>query len=408
MTNKTHCPRGTSKRWACCLLVLSCALTGIGKVQSKSLPVQDSATCRITNAVTGKALSLARVSSSDGWHAWTNEEGMCRLPTGETVQLSCAGYERRMLKAGEIAQEVALTPLHESTAITEEATAEILHKVASQMQAELKQNRKLTSEYFIRQDNELNGSSHLIEGVFSARSAVCLAKTKMQSGIHYCGEQGCQPLKYSNLHYTLSLGPVARWGDLWNNLCLPLMTKSPKSKHFRYETDYHTECHLMTSADGSQRLYRIRLIHNPRTPALRFLYGTLWVDAQSAQPVCFDGETEGLEMRLHSHTGWRNSPMTARVHINYTNRNGHTEVESMLTWCTCEDVTCTTSVMQAQGRVSPERMFPNDRTNMLSRHVYTKESDSASIALPMLRTERQMALVQKGGKNCAAKTFTRF
>ena len=28
------------------------------------------------------------------------------------------------------------------------------------------------------------------------------------------------------------------------------MTKSPKSKHFRYETDYHTECHLMTSADG--------------------------------------------------------------------------------------------------------------------------------------------------------------
>ena len=196
---------------------------------------------------------------------------MCRLPTGETMQLSCAGYERRMLKAGEIAQEVALTPLHESTAITEEATAEILHKVASQMQAELKQNRKLTSEYFIRQDNELNGSSHLIEGVFSARSAVCLAKTKMQSGIHYCGEQGCQPLKYSNLHYTLSLGPVARWGDLWNNLCLPLMTKSPKSKHFRYETDYHTECHLMTSADGSQRLYRIRLIHNPRTPALRFL-----------------------------------------------------------------------------------------------------------------------------------------
>lgn len=79
----------------------------------------------------------------------------------------------------------------------------------------------MTSEYFIRQDNELNGSNHLIEGVFSARSAVCLAKTKMQSGIHYCGEQGCQPLKYSNLHYTLSLGPVARWGNLWNNLCLP-------------------------------------------------------------------------------------------------------------------------------------------------------------------------------------------
>ena len=45
---------------------------------------------------------------------------------------------------------------------------------------------------------------------------------------------------------------------------------------------------------------------------------------------------------------------------------------------------------------------------MLSRHVYTKESDSASIALPMLRTERQKALVQKGGKNCEAKTFTRF
>ena len=64
--------------------------------------------------------------------------------------------------------------------------------------------------------------------------------------------------------------------------------------------------------------------------------------------------------------------------------------------------------MQAQGRVSPERMFPNDRTNMLSRHVYTNESDSASIAMPMLRTERQKALVQKGGKNCAAKTFTRF
>ena len=31
---------------ACCLLVLSCALTGIGKVQSKTLPVQDSVTCR--------------------------------------------------------------------------------------------------------------------------------------------------------------------------------------------------------------------------------------------------------------------------------------------------------------------------------------------------------------------------
>ena len=68
---------------------------------------------------------------------------MCRLPTDETVQLSCAGYERRMLKAGEIAQEVALTPLHESTAITEEATAEILHKVASQMQAELKQKQEV-------------------------------------------------------------------------------------------------------------------------------------------------------------------------------------------------------------------------------------------------------------------------
>lgn len=68
---------------------------------------------------------------------------MCRLPTDETMQLSCTSYERRMLKAGEIAQEVALTPLHESTAITEEATAEILHKVASQMQAELKQKQEV-------------------------------------------------------------------------------------------------------------------------------------------------------------------------------------------------------------------------------------------------------------------------
>lgn len=408
MTHNTHDPRGTGNRHTCCLLALLCTLTGTGKALDKSVPAQDSATCLVIDAATGKTLPLAKASSSDGWRAWANEDGMCQIPTDESVQIACAGYEGHTIKASKATPKVALTPLHESAAISEEATAEILHKVACQMQAEMKQYKKWTSDYFIRQDNELNGSGHLIEGMLSARSAVCLAKAKMLWGIHYCGERDCQPLKYSNLHYTLSLGPVARWGDLWNNLCLPLMTKSPRSKRFRYETDYHLECHLMTSADGSQRLYRIRMTHNPRTPALRFLHGTLWVDARSAQPVCFDGEAVGLEMRLHSHTGWRNSPMTARVHINYTSQNGHTEVESMLTWCAYEDVTCTTSIMQAQGKVSPERTFPNDRANMLSRHVYAKEPDSASIALPMPRTERQEALVLRGGKDCAAKTFTRF
>ncbi len=407
----SHHPMDLGKRWAYCLLALSWAITGAGEAWGKSLPTQPQATCHITDAATGKALSLVRVSSSsDDWCVWTNEEGVCPLPTqpGGAVLLSCAGYERRTLKAGETAQEVALAPLHEGTAITEEAAAEILHQVAMQMQADLKRHKKVTSEYFIRQDNEVSGSGHLIEGVLSARSAVCLARTKMLSGSHYCGERDCQPLKYSNLHYTLSLGPVARWGDLWNNLCLPLMTRSPRSKHFRYETDYHLECRVMTSSDGSQRLYRITMSHNPRTPALRFVYGTLWVDASTCQPLCFDGEAEGLEMRLHSHTGWRNSPMTARVHIDYACRNGHTEVESMLTQCVCEDVTCTTAIMQAQDKVAPGRVFPNDRANMLNRHVYAREADSGSIPLPMPRTARQEELALRGMKDCAAKTFTRF
>lgn len=230
----------------------------------------------------------------------------------------------------------------------------------------------------------------------------------MLAGSHYCGERGCQPLKYSNLHYTLSLGPVARWGDLWNNLCLPLMTRSARSKHFRYEADYHLEGRLMASADGRQYLYRITMTHNPRTPALRFMYGTLWVDASTCQPLCFEGEAEGLEMRLHSHIGWRNSPMTARVHINYTHESGYTEVESMLTWCACEDVTCTTGIMRAGGTMVSGRVFPNDRANMLSRHVYARERDSSGIPLPMPRTASQEELVLKGGKDCAAKTFTRF
>lgn len=156
----SHHPMGMGKRWACCLLALSWTLMGAEEACGRTLPIQEGqTTCRVTDATTGRALPLARVSSNDGECSWTNEEGACVLPTQPdgTVLLACAGYENRTLRTGEASHEVALTPLHEDSAITGQAAEEILHKVALQMQADLKQHKRGTSDYFIRQDNELNG-----------------------------------------------------------------------------------------------------------------------------------------------------------------------------------------------------------------------------------------------------------
>lgn len=375
---------------------------------------QGGVSCHVYDSSTGNPLSSVRVTAGNGMSVRSNEEGGFSLSasSGDSLTLSCHGFESLVIRAGEKPERVLMVPLQVADGNAQSGilpAEEILRKVAQQMQEDMKEHKKASAEYFIRQDNEVEGNVHLIEGVLSARSAVCLAKTKMLAGNHYSAVENSQPFKYSNLHYTLSLGPVAKWGDLWNNLSLPLMKSKPHGGHFLFETDYQQDCSLLISRDGRRRLYRISMSHNPRRPSLRFVHGTLLVDAETLRPVCFDGETEGLEMKLHSHIGWRNVPMTVRMHIEYTCRNGFLEVESMQTWCRCEDIVCNTTIVKTVGGWEGHgKGFPNDRGNMMNRHVYAREQDAGGSVLPVLRTARQESLVQEGVRGNTVKTFTRF
>lgn len=368
---------------------------------------------RVCDSVTGQPLSQVSVSQAQGKRAWSNGEGSIDLDVmrGDTLRLSCPGYASRTVVAGEGGGQVALVPLREAREQPADGpalAAKVLHEVATRMQADMKGHGKATSEYYIRQDNEVEGNRHLIEGVLEARDAGCLVRAKMLAGNHYSAEDVDQPFKYSNLHYTLSLGPVGRWGELWSNLDLPLMRRRPHRGAFRYETDYWADCRLLVSDDGSQRLYRVTLTHNPRSGSLRFVHGTLLVDAATLLPVSFEGDTEGLEMRLHSHIGWRNVPMSVHMRIDYTCHEGYLQVLAMSTWCRCEGVDCRTVVVRNSDGTSSVRAFPNDRANMLSRQVYVRDREGDTSLMPLPRTAAQTALVQEGVKGNKVKTFTRY
>lgn len=387
-------------------------LTMLCMIGGYSLLAQETVSGHVYDSSTGNPLPFAKVVAGNGTIVWSNEEGAFSLSSSstESLVLSCHGYENQVARADET-ERILMTPLHVADKDTQAGVLlaeDILHRVAQQMQEDIRKHKKASAEYFIRQDNEVEGNVHLIEGMLSARSAVCLAKTRMLAGNHYSAGDNTQPFKNSNLHYTLSLGPVARRGDLWNNLSLPLMKSKPHGGHFLFETDYHLDCSLLSSRDGRQRVYRIHMTHNPRTPSLRFVHGTLLVDAETLRPLCFDGETEGLEMKLHSHIGWRNAPMAIRMHVEYTCANGFLEVESMKTWCRCEDIVCNTTIARNADGKAMERLFPDDRENMMSRHVFAREQESETLSMPILRTEIQNALVRDGIKGNVVKTYTRY
>ena len=301
-----------------------------------SLPMQgqmQEVRARIVDKVNGKPIPWVNVYVNDKLKCISNVDGEILLETSvpDTLLLSAVGYAEKRIAASQSKNMIAMEPLvRKLREVVVMSDVAILMNSFRKMKQEYREYKKETTPYFNRIVMKSADQTEIVEGYLDARSAINLRRLKLYTG-QYWGrtEQGDSVqanLEYTDLHKMLGMGPMVRSNSSIRGFTLPFPRNCSPS-HF--ERFYDTSSKIMEY--GGKLVYCIRL-NKKKKEQTEVLTGEMYIDAESFQLLRFDGS---MDLQLFVKKEYENVvkheqiPGTFKIHVNYRDRNGFTEVSDM-------------------------------------------------------------------------------
>ncbi len=310
------------------LLLLSMLSCTIALAQTKAVEG-----CVIDDA-TGERLPYVRIECQESSKvAMANSEGEFALQAdaSEMLCFSFVGYEKCSVKASELTDSVRLKPwdntLGELTVMPGDV---LLMKVNKLLKKEHAKYKKEEAQYFMRMITYYDEEQELTEAFMTARSMGHLREPRVVKGRYGHSnrqEEGqLDDISAMNFHHIMEVGPWLRQSKFWDSTITPLQqyqTKATLRDH--YDVTVQT---LRDSAGKQYYLFRIKRTKSMEESSI--VFGKLYVDATTFQPLRFDGLVETLMLEVGHAKGISSSAINV-MHINmgFDHSKGYTEVASM-------------------------------------------------------------------------------
>ena len=292
----------------------------------------------VVDAETGEALDGVCMYVTDGRGAWTNENGDAELKIedNEQVKISYIGYKTLVLKKAELEATIRLTPLSKDMReVSVETDEALLERVAKKLNKETNANRSHRVPFFSRITMQTDNGNEMIESFLEAGSAGIINLLRLYNGLYYnisASGHGTSNLRRTNLHHIFCLGPNTENDKFWKGYVGPLhggVSAGWLKRNYQLSSEVFTNdegeglrCITMTPKKGKD-LIGGKVYVKPSTCDLVYFEGTI-----SVNTVVYAGESSAVSNRV------------IKFYINYTKRDGFSEVDNMTFVLTANGVKC--------------------------------------------------------------------
>lgn len=359
-----------------------------------SVTVQGQDKYRVVDAETGESLAGVCMYVAEGKGAWTNDDGFAilEMENGEQVRISCIGYKTLILKKSELTNTIRLTSLSKDLhEVSVESDELLLERVAKKLNKEANSKRGHRVPFFSRITLQTTDGNEMVESFMEAGSASVLHALKIYNGIYYSVSaegQNASNLRRTNLHNLFCLGPIMGDDKFWKEYEFPLkqgVTAGWLKKNYQLSSDIYTN-------DDKEGLRCIQLI--PKR--IDLVGGKIYVKPSTYELVCFEGNMIS-NAKVYAEDASVISHTTINFRINYTTRNGFSEVDNMTFTLTANKVKCH-SVMINMDEFDIRKNI-NWPTEIGSNLVYAIDEVGHNPSIDkylsiMARTETEDALVK--------------
>ena len=292
----------------------------------------------VVDAESGESLAGVSMYVSEGRGAWTNDEGVAVLEmgNGEQVKISCIGYKTLILQKSELTETIRLTPL---TKVLHEVSVEsdelLLVRLAKKLNKEANTKRDYRVPFFSRITLQTSDGNEMVESFMEAGSAGVLHALKLYSGLYYsisAAGQNASNLRRTNLHNLFCLGPIMGGDNFWQGYEFPLrkgVTAGWLKKNYQISSEIYTN-------DDEEGLRCIKLVPKNNTSLVG---GKVYVKASTCELVCFEGMLIS-NARVYDQDESVTSRTAINFRVNYTTRNGFSEVDNMTFTLDANKINC--------------------------------------------------------------------
>lgn len=311
-----------------------------------SIKGQGSSICTVIDAETGEPLSFVQIYIADGRGALTNDEGRFSIEAhpSEVLIITCMGYQRMRIKAGNLPRVLKLTPsVTELKEVTVYSPQNILQQVINGMERDYNVYKKVSASYYMRQTYTMSGAMQMAEAYLQAACANNLRNVEFVAGRMFHGMNGGRKLSLdlSNIHATLSLAPMIKGESFWRGAVVPLNRKT-FHKRYNYEKEFRTTITTQNDVDGR----RIMCIHfapaKDGTLHHTIMTGDLYVDADSLYPIGFQGRLDSIKLQANLDGEDSKGKASIQINIAYARTHGYNKVVAISTRLMFEDIDCRT------------------------------------------------------------------
>lgn len=286
--------------------------------------------CHVADAQSDEPLPYVSVFVAENNSTISNHDGDFTV-TGEadeTVKISYVGYNTLTFKLSELPEvvkmEVSVRTLHQLTVMPID---NILMSAVRQLTKEYNKKSTKKQQYFCRMTSRVNKKDELTEAFIEAESAVNLRNLNMLNGRR--GQMTrwglIRPtLSDINLQHALEVGPMTLDVPFWRSLTQPLPASAYRDYFMKY---YEIRCEVLQDPEYG-KLYCLDMQkRNPKSNG--YLVGKLYIKASTHQLLRFDGELTDMMLEVKKRKNVATQPVKMKININYTLRNGFTEVEDI-------------------------------------------------------------------------------
>ena len=292
----------------------------------------------VVDAETGEALDGACMYVTDGRGAWTNENGDAELKIedNEQVKISYIGYKTLVLKKAELEATIRLTPLSKDMReVSVETDEALLERVAKKLNKETNANRSHRVPFFSRITLQTDDGNEMIESFLEAGSAGIINLLRLYNGLYYnisASGHGTSNLRRTNLHHIFCLGPNTENDKFWKGYVGPLHGGVSAGWLKR---NYQLSSEIFTNDEGEG----LRCITMTPKKDKDLIGGKVYVKASTCDLVYFEG-TISANTVVYAGESSAVSNRVIKFYINYTKRDGFSEVDNMTFVLTANGVKC--------------------------------------------------------------------
>ena len=308
-------------------IVLLCLSIGSSLAQSNVFRA------RVVDAETGEAMPYVNVLSDAGRGVVTNLEGDFVITSDleDSIRFSFVGYKSFKVRASQLTRIVQMQPLAVSVkGVTVMSDVSILLNTFKQLRKDYRQFKDESSPYFNRITVKSGDQTEIVEDFLHARSAIGLRHFGLFSGEYWGmtgqGDSIQSSLEHTDLHHILSIGPMMPGNSSMNGYLLPF-PKNCSASYFKRFYEISSE----VLDDGKKLIYCVHL-RKKDPKQMELLTGDIYIDSETFRLLRFDGN---IDLRLQVKRGNENItiyeqiPGTLKLHVNYKEDKGFTEVSDM-------------------------------------------------------------------------------